>query len=330
MSAAGEMLRLGVVGAGRIAAEHIKVLQSIDGVRVTGITSRTKAKAQALATQFSIPCVAEDMKELIHDARPDALLLLVSADSMFAVTRAALNTGLPLFVEKPAGLTPSESGELASINRSRAVRTMVGYNRRYYSVFHDGIEIIQRHGPLLGVMVEGHERIGAVRAAGRHGENVLSAWIFANSTHTIDLLRFFGGEVGMLMCLAHRIAEPRGDQFAAIMELENGALGQYSSHWLSPGGWRVVLYGHGVTVEFKPLESGRWTDAGGTVRELAMSAVDQRFKPGFYGQMVAFCQLARGAPSAWPQQDLEGAHRTMLLAERLTAHVANRAARGTA
>lgn len=321
ITAAKDDVRLGVVGAGNIAVKHLEALQAVQGARVVGITSRTKAKAEEIASRFSIPCVALDLESLLRDARPDALLLLVSGSSTYSVARAALDTGLPLFIEKPAGLLPEESGDLARIGRERGVRSMVGYNRRYYTVFHRGIEIIRRHGPLLGVMLEGHERIDAVRATGKHPENVLAAWLYANATHTIDLLRFFGGEVGTLYCLARSQREPRGDQFAAIMELESGALGQYSAHWLSPGGWRAVLYGRGVTVEFEPLEAGRWTDAAGNVREISPSSEDGRFKPGFHGQMTAFRELVRGAPAAWPMQDLDGAHRTMLLAERMAAPI---------
>lgn len=321
-ASAGKDVRLGVIGAGKIAVKHLEALQAVDGASVVGITSRTRAPAQALAAQFSIPCVADSMESLIRDARPDALLLLVSAGSMFTVARAALETRLPLFVEKPTGLVPAESGELARIAHQHGVRTMAGYNRRYYSVFHQGIEVIRRHGVLLGLMVEGHERIDAVRATGKHGNDVLDAWLYANATHTIDLLRFFGGEVATLHCLTHRVREPRGDQFAAIMEFESGALGEYSAHWLSPGGWRVVLYGLGVTVEFKPLEAGRWTDASGTVREIVPGMEDQKFKPGFHRQMSAFRDLVRGAPVAWPLQDLAGAHRTMTLTERMAFPVA--------
>ena len=321
-SAASKAVRLGVVGAGKIAVKHLEALQAVEGATVVGIASRTKSGAQALAAQFSIPCVADDMDGLIREARPDALLLLVSVRSAFSVARAALETGLPLFIEKPAGLVPEESGELARLARERGARTMVGYNRRYYSVFHQGLDIVKRHGPLLGVMIEGHERIDAVRATGKHSDDLLSAWLYANATHTVDLLRFFGGEVSTLHCIAHRVREPRGDQFAAIMELDSGALGEYSAHWLSPGGWRAVLYGRGVSVEFKPLETGRWTDSQGTVREIVPSTEDQRFKPGFHGQMRAFCDLVRGATPAWPLQDLEGAHRTMQLAERMAAPAA--------
>ena len=100
--------------------------------------------------------------------------------------------------------------------------------------------------------------------------------------------------------------------------------GEYSAHWLSPGGWRVVLSGQGVTVEFKPLEAGVWTDAKGQRHEIVPSEEDRRCKPGFHGQMAAFCRLVRGEDPGWPAQDLAGAHRTMQLAARMTAAVADR------
>lgn len=322
--------RLGLVGAGNIAVKHLEALQGVAGASVVGIASRTRAKAEALAARFDIPCVADDLDGLLREARPDGLLILVSVSSIGAVTRQAMQAGLPLFVEKPAGLTPFESAELARLAGELGVRSMVGYNRRYYSVFHQGIEIIRRHGPLMGLLIEGHERIAAVRATGRHPDAVLDGWIYANATHTIDLLRFFGGEVGEMHCLAHRHREPLGDQFAAIMSFDSGALGEYSAHWLSPGGWRVVLSGQGVTVEFKPLETGVWIDAKGQRHEITPSDEDQRFKPGFHGQMAAFCRLVRGEAPGWPAQDLASAHRTMLLAERMSAAVVDRGEGGRA
>lgn len=312
-------LRLGIVGAGKIALQHCQVLQAVRGVRIAGIASRTRARAEQLAQDSGAEGVYDDVRALVREARPDALLVLVSAAAMFEVALECLDYGLPLFLEKPAGLSPAQTGQLALEAGTRGVATMVGYNRRYYSIFREGLDIVRRHGPLMAVAIEGHERIAAVRATGKHPDAVLAGWLYANGTHTIDLLRYFGGEVTTAHCLAHRYDEPLGDQFAAIMEFDSGAMGEYSSHWLSPGGWRVTLCGRGVTVEFKPLEAGRWTDATGKVHDILPDEMDRRFKPGFYHQMRAFCDLARGARPEWPLQDLEGAHRTMLLAERMAA-----------
>ena len=180
--------------------------------------------------------VTNDIEELVEKAEPDALMVLVSEDQMRDMTARALTFGLPVFVEKPAGLAPADNEELAQIAADLSVPSMVGFNRRFYSIFHKGLEVIREHGPLLGVMVEGHERMWRIREGGKFDEDILEHWIYANSVHTIDLLRFFGGEPSELHAIAHSLHEKAGDQFAAVMELESGAIGQYSAHWYSPGG----------------------------------------------------------------------------------------------
>lgn len=317
-------IRLAIVGAGRIADLHLKVLKGLPDVETVGITSRTKTKAEEKARIFDVPKVTDDLDTLIREVRPDGLLVLASADQIYNVACRALTYGIPVFLEKPAGLHPGETWNLVQIARKHDVKTMVGYNRRHYSVFHKGIQIIREHGPLMGVLVEGHERWSAVRAVGHHPESVLSGWLYANTTHTIDLLRFFGGEPDDVKAIVHRRREARGDQFTAIMNLSSGAVGTFVSHWLSPGGWRVSLYGQGVTVDFKPLETGAWTDSDARVHAIEPDAADLEFKPGFYGQMKAFCDLVRGAEPKPHWQDLEGAYRTMTLAGMMASAVEDR------
>ncbi len=313
----GSAIRLGVIGAGNIAREHLKVLKALDDVAVAGICSRTAAKAQQLAADFGIPHVADDPGQLIETVGVDGLLVLVSADQVYDVAASVLGFGKPVFLEKPPGLSPAETLELAELAEGRGTATMVGFNRRYYTNFRRGLEIVKRHGALLGILVEGHERFAQARGAVFHREEVLSSWLYANATHTIDLLRFFGGEIEEMHAFARGYEEKGGDQFSSTILFESGAIGTYISHWLSPGGWRVVLYGEGVTVEFKPLEQGVWVDAKYETHSLGNGEKDEMYKPGFYGQMEAFCELVRNGTSEWPLQDLNGAYCTMQLASRM-------------
>ena len=312
-----EDIRIGLIGAGWVAREHLKVIKDIDSLEAVGITSRTLSKAEDVAREYNIAVCADSVDALIEETLPDALMVLVSEDQVAGVAEAVIPCGLPLFIEKPAGLTPADNLRLAELAREYKTPTMVGFNRRYYSIFHKGLEVIRAHGPLLGLVVEGHERMWRIREGKKFSEDTIREWIFANSTHTIDLLRFFGGEPQRLSSIAHRYKEPRGDQFAAIMEFESGAIGQYNAHWYSPGGWRVVLYGDGVTVEFKPLENGRWTDKNFKTDDIQPDEVDVKYKPGFFRQMEAFGKLARTRTLERPALDCQGAYQTMRLAQQI-------------
>ena len=309
-------VRIGLIGASAIARNHLDVIRDIDGIEAVGITSRTQGKAEQVAREYEIPVCANDPDTLLKKARPDALIVLVSADQMYTVCSYVIPFGLPLFIEKPPGLTPDETKSLVELAKKYSVRTMVGYNRRFYSVFHKGIEVIRQNGQLMGIRVEGHERFW--KLTDRLKEPLRSKWLYANGTHTIDLLRFFGGEPSNVCALSRSRIEKNGDQFAAVMELDSGAIGHYNAHWYSPGGWCVVLYGEGVTAEFKPLESGHWIDRQFQTYNIEPDEVDLKYKPGFYAQMEAFGKMIRDGKLSWPGQDLAAACRTMMLAQKIS------------
>lgn len=308
-------VRLGLVGAGNIARQHLLAAARLpEDVAVVGLTSRTRARAEALAAEFGAPPVFDTPAELVRQAKPDALMVLVPPQTMAPMAVACMDFGLPLFLEKPVGLGVAEAAGVAEEAARRGARTMVGFNRRHYSVFRKGIDLVHERGRLLAVLVEGNERMAQVRGLGRFTDEVLRGWLFANATHTIDLLRFFGGEPEEVHSLCASLREPLGDQFAACLRFPGGALGSYTANWHSPGGWGVVLKGEGITVEFKPLEKGRATYADGGVVDIAPDEDDAAVKPGFTGQLRAFARLVRTGRLQPPSQDLAGALATMRLA----------------
>ncbi len=309
-------VRIGLIGAGPITRKHLDVIADIGWIEAVGITSRTRSKAEHVAQEYGISVCSDDVESLIKEARPDALMVLVSVEQIYQMVSNLIPFGLPLFLEKPPGLIPDETKALVVLAQEHSVQTMVGFNRRYYSVFRKGLDIVLNNGPLLGISVEGHERFWRVKDS--LSDVKRSKWIYVNSTHTIDLLRFFGGEPLNVHAVARSYIEKNGDQFAAVMKFESGVIGHYNSHWYSPGCWGVRLYGEGVTVEFKPLEKGTWTDKQFKTHEIKPHEVDQKYKPGFYEQMKAFGEMVINNNLPLPGQDLAAAYKTMQLAEKIS------------
>ena len=309
-------INLGIIGAGHIANEHLKVLNEISSINIKGLTSRTYSRAKQLATNYNIEKTYVDIDSLINECELDGIMILVSADQIFDVTNKLIPLKIPLFIEKPAGLNPSETKKLATKANNYKTKNMVGYNRRFYSIFQKGIDIIKSSGKLLGVQIEGHERFWKI-PINNFSSEIKENWIFANSTHTIDLLRFFGGEIKTSFSLNKSINEVNGDQFTSSIEFKSGALGTYISNWLSPGGWSVKLYGEGVSVIFSPLEKGTWTNSDFQTFDILPDEIDINYKPGFFAQANSFINLIVNNALNYPAQNLEGAYKTMLLAEKM-------------
>lgn len=314
-------VRVALIGAGAIARQHLAAMQRVPELLPVGLCSRTRVKAEALAAEFGLPTVADSVEELVQRARPEALMVLVPPQAMAPLALTCLDFGLPLFLEKPVGLSVAEAEQVARLAAEKRVPNLVGFNRRHYSIFQRGLAKVLERGRLLAVQVEGSERMNVARGTGRFTDEVLRAWIYANATHTIDLLRHFGGEPEEVCAFATSLHEPLGDQFAACLRFPGGVLGSFTGNWHSPGGWAVVLKGEGVTAEFRPLETCRVSYADGTSETLDPDADDAKVKPGFSGQLRALAQLVRTGLLAPPSQDLSGALLTMRLAAQLCAGV---------
>ena len=314
-------IKIGIIGAGNIADQHLKVINHMDSVDVCGISTRTKSKAEDLSKIYDISNIYDDIEELIIKQKPDGIMILVSADQIFAVAKKLIPYQIPLFIEKPPGISCDETKTLVMDAENFGTLNMVGYNRRFYSIFHKGIEAINQHGGLQGINVEGHERFWNVEDSGfskKEKEN----WIFSNSTHTIDLLCFFGGEVESMKSFSSNLYQKNGDQFATSMKFKSGAIGTYVSHWYSPGGWCATLYGDGITVKYSPLEKGKIIKTDFSEQEIEPEDFDKKYKPGFWLQMNSFIKLIKSREKSPDAMDLNKALYTMDIATRIRGDLA--------
>src|SRR5712692_1368758 len=107
-------LRVAIVGAGRMAREHARAFAAVPGITVAGIHSRTRPRAEALARELGIPHVCDSIKELHGRTSAGLAVVTVPEPAMKAVALAALAQPWTLLIEKPPGLAPEETEEIAA------------------------------------------------------------------------------------------------------------------------------------------------------------------------------------------------------------------------
>ena len=311
---------LGVIGSGLVTEKHLDVVAAVPGVTVAALASRRADRRHELARRYSIAHTYTDHRSMLESARLDGVMVLVAPEAMASIARECLPYGRPLFLEKPPALSVSEAEELASIAGRHGVPNVVGLNRRFYSTVTSARRAIAARGPLFGIHIDAPENIGRLKAAGR-GEAVLSRLVHANGIHAVDLMRWIGGKVRRVEALRSGHRDREETSAAALVEFEDGVIGQYVSHWGSAGSWRLTLYGRDVKVVLDPLERGFILDRDGTQRPLDVDPVDDHFKPGFFRQAEAFADVVRtGRPAPPPAADLSDAVMSMELGARIMGH----------
>ena len=68
--------RVAILGAGNMAREHLRALAAVDGVELAGIHSRTRAKAEALAQEYSISEVYDSVGALHEQTAADLVVVV--------------------------------------------------------------------------------------------------------------------------------------------------------------------------------------------------------------------------------------------------------------
>jgi predicted dehydrogenase len=312
-----DQLKVAVIGAGFFAEKHLEVLTALEDVSVAALSSSGHPRIHALADRFKIERTYTDLERMYDEIKPDAVFVLVNVTRMVEVASACLKRKVPLLMEKPPGLSAAEARGLRDLAAEHDCMNMLGLNRRFYSVMRHAREAIMEVGPLVSVMIEAPERLWEYQT-GAHPPEVVKGLLFANGIHSIDLLRYFGGDVEKVHAFSGQWDEEQKNSFGALMRFESGAMGQYIANWMSPGGWSVTLYGMNRRVVLKPLEHGVLIDRSGAETPLAVDEVDTLFKPGLYAQDRYFLDCVReGRRVSYPAADLADAVRTMLLIEAI-------------
>ncbi|MCF6317094.1 MAG: inositol 2-dehydrogenase [Marinosulfonomonas sp.] len=123
------MLKVGLLGAGRIAGMHATAISSHSGCELVAVSDFIAENAEKLAAQYG--CAARSTDEIIADESIDAVLVATSTDTHSDLIEAATAAGKAVLCEKPVDLSLERAQAcLASVSQT-GQPVMIGFNRRF-------------------------------------------------------------------------------------------------------------------------------------------------------------------------------------------------------
>jgi predicted dehydrogenase len=304
-------VKVAIVGAGGMGKEHARAFASLPGVTVSGVLSRTRANAEALARQYPGAVVADSIGELYE--RTHAELVVVAVPELQAATVATECFEQPwtALMEKPAGHNLEEAERLASLARNKGRKAYVALNRRWYSSTRAVAAGLAAVSGTRYIRVSDQQDMASALDSGQPPE-VVKNWMFANSIHVIDYLRLFGrGPVRQVK--PYRPFDPsKPGLVLAHIEFESGDIGYYEGIWDGPGPWAVVVATPAKRWELRPLEQGTiQLRKERKLNPLEVHSKDTELKAGFWLQAQEAIKAAQGEATDLPS--LEDGLETMKL-----------------
>jgi myo-inositol 2-dehydrogenase / D-chiro-inositol 1-dehydrogenase len=230
--------RVGVVGAGWIAADHLEALRERGDAEVVAVCDIDASRAERIAPTGAH--IYERWDDLLAREQLDALWVCTPPLAHREPTVAALERGVHVYLEKPIARTQADAEAIViAAARSDAV-CAIGYQWHGVEVLDDLVRVLvgQQVALLVGRSIGPTKSRPWFLNRSQGGGNVLE-----RGSHQIDLLRAIAGEVvgvqaaasGVLLAQEEGVRGDIEDAAVLILQFESGALATIVLGWSRQG-----------------------------------------------------------------------------------------------
>ena len=293
------MLKIGIIGAGRIGKVHLESISyNVKNATVVAMADPfMNDETESFIKEFGVEKIYKDYKEIINDPEIDAVLVCSSTDTHAPISIEAIEAGKHVFCEKPLANTTDKIKEIAEALKAHPeVKFQVGFNRRFDHNFA-AIRKAYDEGKI------GDAQILKITSRDPQAPPVgyCAASIFLDMTiHDFDMACFLtNSDVEELYVYADALINPGireyGDFDTAIisMKMANGALAVIDNSRQAMYGYdqRAELFGSKgmVATSNDTLSSAVISTADGVTGEKPLYFFLERYMESFSQEVREFC-----------------------------------------
>lgn len=125
------MLKVAIVGCGKIADAHALHIQQLEECEIVGVCDREPLMARQLCERFQINRSFTDVAELVNDTRPEVVHITTPPTSHFEIARLCLELGCHAYVEKPFTVDAHQAQQLVDLAEQKGLKLTVGHNCQF-------------------------------------------------------------------------------------------------------------------------------------------------------------------------------------------------------
>ncbi len=229
------MLRVGIVGAGRIGAKRAReIARSMD--KLIAVADQNPHRARALAREYG--CRAEVNWEALLTARDiDAVVVATTHKWLAPIATRALEAGKHVLCEKPLAMTANEAEALVAVAEHTGLKLKTGFNHRHHPALWEAHALNQAGhiGRLLLIRCRyGHGgRAGYEQEWRANPDESGGGELLDQGIHAFDLFRWFGGEFNEVYAAIERAFWPMAveDNAFCILRTAAGQIATLHASW---------------------------------------------------------------------------------------------------
>ncbi|MET0391413.1 MAG: Gfo/Idh/MocA family oxidoreductase [Polyangiales bacterium] len=283
--------RIAIIGAGHWGPNLIRNFYDHEQSEVRWVVDSDAARLAQVQARFSHVRTATDASAALADPAVDAVVIATPTITHYALTKAALEHGKDVLVEKPLATDSGQGDLLCTLARERRRVLMVGHVF-LYNVAVQRIKTYLAAGTVGRVYYVAMERtnLGPIRM------DVNAAWDLAS--HDISIVsHWLDAEPTHVSATGHAWINPGVcDAVFATLRYPNDVLVHVHASWLNPRKARdITVVGDKCMLTFDD------TDNLEPIRIYDKQVTDHTTQPAFVDSIAAFRASVRNGDITIPQ-----------------------------
>ncbi len=314
------MLKIGLLGCGRIGQVHARSIAQLGGVTVTAVADAFEEPAKALAAQASAE--VRSANDLIASKDVDAVVIGTPTDTHYDLIHAACKAAKAIFCEKPVDMSADRIRDCIWAVEDAGVPFMTAFNRRFDPNFAQVQSRIVRGeiGSVEMVTILSRDPspppIDYIKTSGGLFRDMM--------IHDLDMARFLLGEEPVsVFAVGSSLVDPEigqaGDVDTAAVTLTtaSGKICQISNSRRATYGYdqRIEVHGSkGMLRAENMLENTvEMASASGFRKAPAQHFFLERYEAAYRAEIAHFAQAISSGQS--PSPDINDGLRAQILAD---------------
>lgn len=225
------MVKIGVIGTGVIADEHLPAFKNIEDIQVTGVADIVEERAKKFAGEFDAKIFA-DYKELLKEDI-EAVYILTPPNVHKEQVIDSINAGKHVFCEKPLAQNIEEAKAIVEAVESSDRKVAVGYVLHFFGALKTLEELFEsgKLGELRQCWFKRYVKF-CPKSHWVNDKNISGGMPVESFTHEIDWLASIGKSVKGVYADYQKFQEElrTEDTCTLIMHFED-SIGVGSSTW---------------------------------------------------------------------------------------------------
>lgn len=230
------MVKVALIGAGKMGISHLAILGAHPGVQVTGVSDTSKMVIDAFRKFTSFPCFT-DYEKMLDEIDCDAVFVAVPTKYHAGMVKKVLEKGKHVFAEKPLCLTVGEGQELVDLAAKRNVVNQVGYHNKFVGTFQELKRIVDA-GALGEIFHFSGEAYGPVVTRPKQGNwradpSEGGGCLMDYASHVIDLINYTIAPIAKVRgaLLKPLYSKNVEDSVSALLQLSTDVTGVLLVNW---------------------------------------------------------------------------------------------------